>query len=145
MTRESRSREAQRRYRIVLDPAASAGSPAHRLEIDATVTPGAVTAALHVVFTGQPGVQGVDLVVDGEPVGVAGRARLFALIDAAGEVRGGDTLGAGDGATLPGPPTRFVVFTFRCARCGETAYRIAADEPAPDCGRRRHGRMERVG
>jgi hypothetical protein len=132
------------RYRIVLDPAA-APVPGHRLEVPRDTSVGAVAAALRVVFERHPDLDGVDLVVGGTPAGTAGRARVRSLLDAGGQVRGETPLGAGDDAALPGPPTTFTVFAFRCPACGETAYRIAADEAAPDCRTAGHGRMEHAG
>jgi hypothetical protein len=135
----------EHRYRIVLDPAATVGSPGHRLEVGRDTSVGAVAFALQIVFDTQERIDGVELVVGGAPVGTAGRGRVRSLVDAAGPVRGDVPLGSADGATLPGPPTRFVVVTFRCVECGETVYRIAADEPVPSCRTPPHGRMERVG
>jgi hypothetical protein len=134
-----------RRYRILLDTATPERSPGHRLEVAPDTSVGAVAFALRIVFDRQPHLEGVELVIDGVAAGMAGRHRVNSLIAATGPVRADVPIGSADGATLPGPPTRFVVVTFRCAECGETAYLIAADEPAPRCRTHGHGRMERIG
>jgi len=128
-------------YRILLDPYAPASS--HRLEVPADVPAGLVAAGLYELYSSHPGLDGVELVVDGESVGTSSRSRVESLVEASGPVRGDAPVGAGDGASLPGPPSRFVAFAFRCGECGEHAYRIAADEDPPLCRTPGHGPMER--
>lgn len=129
-----------RPYRILLDPEAPASS--HRLEVREDTPAGMVAAALFELLSAHPDLDGVELVVDGEPAGTSSRRRVESLVDASGPVRGDAPVGAGDGASLPGPPSRFVAFTFSCAHCGERAYRIAADDDPPQCRTPGHGPME---
>lgn len=101
--------------------------------------------ALRHVFAADPEVDSVLLVPDGQPVGSTARTRFQQQVltpdawDGDLPVRGG--LGAGDHGTLPGTPTRFTVYCYRCGECGHVSYRIAADEDPPPCPVAGHGAM----
>ncbi|GGK00606.1 hypothetical protein GCM10011583_35090 [Streptomyces camponoticapitis] len=100
---------------------------------------------LRYVFATDPVLDRVLLVPDGRPVGSTARVRFEQQVLGA-DPRDGDPprrggLGLGDHATLPGSPTSFTAYCYRCGQCGRATYRIAADEAPPVCPVAGHGAM----
>lgn len=129
----------------VPEAAGDGGTGRCRLEFaSGTPLPELIEALRH-VFASAPELDSVLLAPDGQPVGSTARTRFRQQVltpDASDEdlsVRAG--LGAGDHGTLPGAPTRFTVYCYRCGECGHVCYRIAADEDPPPCPVAGHGAM----
>jgi hypothetical protein len=127
-------------FRILLESGAEPGPV--RVTVPADAGPGEVAEALDTMFAAEPALTRVTLEVGDQVVGVTSRdvlARLRARAKDAG--RGADP-GAGDGATLPGHSTNYVVLRFRCPVCaGERRLLFVDDIPTCPAG---HGAMERV-
>jgi hypothetical protein len=130
------------RYRILIDPAASADAVPWRFEIPAGMSIADVTDVLDVIFRADSRCDAVVLAADGHAVGTVTRTRFHSLVAPTGPHRGDRPVGSGDGATLAGPPVSYEVFTYRCPHCGTVVYRIEADMPSPACGQPGHGRMD---
>ncbi|MEU9351206.1 hypothetical protein AB0D65_09315 [Streptomyces griseoloalbus] len=142
--------EALRAYELLVHdtrvPAVGdSGTGQLRLEFSSDTQLPELIEALRHVFAAAPELDSVLLVPDGQPVGSTARIRFQQQVpepDGCNDelsVRGG--LGAGDHGTLPGAPTRFTVYRYRCGRCEHTSYRIAADEAPPLCPAAGHGEM----
>ncbi|MFF8974845.1 hypothetical protein [Streptomyces sp. NPDC014995] len=143
--------EAPRGYEALVhdtrvpDATGDGGSGQARLEFAAGTRLPELIETLRYVFVTDPALNSVLLVPDGRPVGSTARVRFEQQVPAAdpydGEtpLRGG--LGAGDHGTLPGTPTRFTAYRYRCGQCGRATYRIAADEAPPLCPTAGHGAM----
>ncbi len=130
-------------YQILIDPGASPGSARPRFQVPAGASLEDVANALDLIFRADSQCDAILLVAVGRDAGVVTRARLQTLIAPPGPYRGERPVGAGDGASLAGPPVSYEVFTYRCRRCGTVVYRIEADMPAPDCEEPGHGPMDR--
>jgi hypothetical protein len=130
-------------YQILIDPGASPDSAPPRFQVPAGACLEDVANALDLIFGADSQCDAVLLVAAGHAAGVVTRARFQTLISPSGPHRGDRPVGAGDGASLAGPPVSYEVFTYRCRRCGTVVYRIEADVPAPDCEEPGHGSMDR--
>ncbi|GAA3503248.1 hypothetical protein GCM10019016_103580 [Streptomyces prasinosporus] len=121
------------------------GEGTARLEFASSVRLPELIETLRRVFATDPALDSVLLVPDGRPVGSTARVRFEQQVleadrgDGGPPLRGG--LGAGDHGTLPGTPTRFTAYCYRCGQCGRATYRIAADEAPPLCPVADHGTM----
>ncbi|MFI6035054.1 hypothetical protein ACIBBD_12985 [Streptomyces sp. NPDC051315] len=127
------------------DASGDGGGGRARLEFPSSASLPELIETLRYVFATDPAVDSVLLVPDGRPVGSTARVRFEQQVPTADpydedlSLRGG--LGAGDHGTLPGTPTRFTAYRYRCGRCGRATYRIAADEEPPVCPTAGHGAM----
>lgn len=95
--------------------------------------------ALEAVLADDTSVEHAVLVVDGQVVGVSGRARLLRLGSAV--LR---SLGDGAGATLPGESLRYRVVRYCCGTCAAQARRVHVDPRTPPVCSQGHGPMELV-
>ncbi|MEU6405820.1 hypothetical protein [Streptomyces sp. NPDC046985] len=129
----------------VLDVSGGGRSGQARLEFASSTRLLELMETLRYVFAADPVLDSVLLVPDGRPVGFTARVRFEQQVlgtdrrDGRPPLRGG--LGAGDHGTLPGAPTRFTAYCYRCGQCGRVTYRIAADEAPPACPVAGHGAM----
>ncbi|NGY65329.1 hypothetical protein G7043_41190 [Lentzea sp. NEAU-D13] len=123
-------------FRSWLDSSAEGTAPL-RIVTSATGDLEVVAAELKRSFDADPAVQRIELVVDGNRLGMVTRTRLRELLS---KFERSDP-GAGDGATLPGRSSQYTVLTYRCGTCGVTAKLLFVDE-VPECVG--HGPMDRV-
>ena len=130
-------------YQILIDPGASPDPAPRRFLVPAGALLEDVANALDHLFRADSQCDAVLLMAAGDPAGVVTRARFQTLISPDGPHRGERPVGAGDGASLAGPPVSYEVFTYQCRRCATVVYRIEADLPAPDCEEPGHGPMDR--
>lgn len=131
------------RYRILIDPRAEHGSVPHQFQMPPGATLKDAADALDSIFRGDSACDAVLLIAGSQFAGVVTRERFRALSPTSGPYRGDQPVGAGDGASLPGPPVQYEVFTFRCRQCSRKVYRMEADQPAPHCAEAGHGSMDR--
>lgn len=129
------------KFRILLDPDAEPAPV--RVTAPASAGPGEVAEALDVMFAAEPALTRATLEVGDQVLGVTSRDVLARLRDRAQDTgRGVADPGAGDGATLPGHSTNYVVLRFRCPVCAEERRLLFVDD-TPTCSAG-HGAMERV-
>ncbi len=120
-------------YGLLVDPRQESAQVLRRLDIAPGTPSDVAAAALDMVFRRDPDCAAVVVMVGGRQIGVAGRDRIAALVEAAGTAREDVSLSSGDRAFLPGYPTRYEVFVFGCEECDRHVYRILADERPPAC------------
>jgi hypothetical protein len=105
---------------MLTDPAPPPG-PAAILVLPSGLEVDHAAEALELLLAGEPDVDVVELWIDGVAVGRTTRDFL-----------GGPRryIGAGDGATLPGPPARYRIIVLTCAAedCDAVIRRIHVDE-----------------
>jgi len=130
-------------YQILIDPAVSPDSVPRRFQVPAGASLEDVANALDLIFHADSQCDAVLLMAADQMAGVVTRARFRTLVSPSGPHRGERPVGAGDGASLAGPPVDYEVFTYRCQRCGKVVYRMEADVPAPACEESGHGAMDR--
>lgn len=132
------------KFRILLEQGTEPHCPV-RVSVTTEARAGDVAEALDEMFTAEPDLDRVTLVVDGQVLGVSSRSVLATLRMSTERLRApmGDDAGVGDGATLPGHSTGYVVLRFRCATCDTENRLLFVDGGAPDCPEG-HGVMERV-
>lgn len=125
-------------WRILVDPRAAAGdSPTLRLPAEATGSDAA--RAIEGLMRRDLDVEVIRVVVGERVVGSTTRSYLSVAF---GLDRSTGGVGTGDGATLPGESTRFVLVRYECraAGCDTREYRVVHDERAlpecPSCGQR---------
>ncbi|GAA0625134.1 hypothetical protein GCM10010174_50540 [Kutzneria viridogrisea] len=129
-----------RRYGSLLDKDVPAGDPV-RVAVTSEAAGGVVAERLLDLFRAEPGLDRVALAVDGQVIGTVTRDRLLDL--AARVEEGTRSAGDGDGATLPGRSTGYVLLRFRCASCPAEVRLLFLDDSPPRCPEG-HGSMERV-
>lgn len=128
------------RFRILLESAAEPGLVP--VSVPASASPGEVAEALEAMFAAEPELARVNLEVGDQVLGTTGRAVLAQLRERSQQARGSADPGAGDGATLPGHSTAYVVLRFRCRSCAAERRLLFVDD-TPTCPNG-HGAMERV-
>jgi hypothetical protein len=130
------------RFRILLESAAA--EPGLVLvSVPASASPGEVAEALETLFATEPELARVNFEVDDQVLGTTSRTTLARLRERSQGTRGAADPGAGDGATLPGHSTAYVVLRFRCGSCTAERRLLFVDD-TPTCPNG-HGTMERVG
>ncbi len=111
-----------RRYGDLLDPSAAAeGAP--ELDLLDGLDVIEVAEILEGLFVTETDLDRVVLVIGGRTVGVSSRRQIVEP-----PLRG---VGEGDGATLPGYSTRYVILRFRCPRCQTVVLRLQVDPREP--------------
>lgn len=127
------------RFQILLESAAEPGLVP--VSVPASASPGEVAEALEAMFAAEPELARVNLEVGDQVLGTTGRAVLARLRERSQQAARGDP-GTGDGATLPGLSTAYVVLRFRCRSCAAERRLLFVDD-TPTCPNG-HGAMERV-
>jgi hypothetical protein len=129
------------KFRILLDSGTEAGPVL--ATAPASASPGEVAEALEAMFAAEPDLTRVTLEIGDQVLGSTSRDVLARLRERAQDGgRGVTDPGAGDGATLPGHSTGYVVLRFRCPSC-DAERRLLFVDDTPTCPRG-HGAMERV-
>ncbi|MFF5234399.1 hypothetical protein [Dactylosporangium sp. NPDC000521] len=122
-------------FEILLDPSPSGESDA-TLDLPAGFAVLDAARALDDLFRTQAGVSAVDLLVGGHRLGRSTRHQLI-------ETR---TVGAGDGATLPGHSGAYRIVVLGCAEptCAARLLRVHVDERAMPACPNGHGSLRPV-
>lgn len=121
------------KFRILLEPGLA------RVTLSPDASPGEVAEALDAMFAAEPALTYATLEIGGQVLGVTSRDVLTRLRE---QVAPRGDPGAGDGATLPGHSTGYVVLRFRCPNCAEERRLLFVDD-TPICPAG-HGPMEQV-
>lgn len=132
--------DSTRRFRILLESGAEPGL--EHVAVPPSAPPGAIAEALDALFAAEPGLDRVNLVVGDRVLGTTSSEVLNRLRDRTHRTVTQHDPGAGDGATLPGYSTDYVILQFQCPSCDARVRLLFADD-TPTCPNG-HGPLERL-